>query len=211
MGIHADRGSVDDDLRVQVAAVTFLIADRAVSFNDIDDDHLCGAFVTDDRLHRCGSPAVADDQHLFSIHAHTVFSDHILETGVICVVAIQLSIAVDHRVDRPDRLGCLVQFIQIGDDRFLIWDRDIDSRKVTIFHKGTKGFLVQRDQIIAVIRDRLMDLLRKAVGEMFSDQTIRFHNQVPFSFTSSEERQQKKHQRWKSDALKMPRKKAKYS
>ena len=41
-----------------------------------------------DRLHRCGSPAVADDQHLFSIHAHTVFSDHILETGVICVVAI---------------------------------------------------------------------------------------------------------------------------
>ena len=37
--VHADRGGVDDDFRIQMTGEHFIIADGTVSWHNIDDDH----------------------------------------------------------------------------------------------------------------------------------------------------------------------------
>ena len=169
MRIHADRRGVDDDLRITMTAKALFIRDGAAAFHDVNDDHLRSAFAVHDSLDGRGSSAIADDEHFLSCHLHAVFSDHVLKAGKVCVIAIQLASAVDHGVDSADGPGSFIQFIQIRNDILFIRNRDIDGFKIAFRHEGMKCFMIQRDQVIAIIRDRLMDFFGKAVGEVLPD------------------------------------------
>ena len=126
----------------------------------------------------------AEDEHLFALERYPRAADHLTHTVKVGVVADESAVDLLDRVDRTHQPCGVGYFVEVGNDLFLVGDRDVYALKLARCEKGRDLVGRKLTDLVVVIRKSLVYFFGKAVRELFADQSV-FHFLV-FSLRASE-------------------------
>ena len=117
------------DLDLSVRRELFSEARRLGGIAHAERDAPClGAQEAPDDGSRCA--AGAEQRHFPALRREIVLCERLHEADAVCVIASQVAIPIDNRVDRPDDAGVLIDSVELRHDGLLVRDRDVPAGKL---------------------------------------------------------------------------------
>ena len=174
--VHAERRRVDEqvrhremvregtvlpvkDLDLSVRRELFSEARRLGGVAHAERDAPClGAQEAPDDGSRCA--AGAEQRHFPAFRREIVLCERLHEADAVCVVASQVAIPIDNRVDRPDDAGVLIDSVELRHDGLLVRDRDVPAGKLhdpESRHRLLELIGRHRQRDVDVVEPRLFD------------------------------------------------------
>ena len=156
----------------------FAVRNRPLFAGGAGLEHRFGSQRPKDGRGGIAGAAGAEDERLFAGDRNAGSFDQGLQSAEIGVVAAEFAAAVDDGIDGADGFGGFVYLIQIGDDRLLIGDGDIDPLKFPALQKGANLLRRKLLQFVWIVADPPVDFRGKTVGKMLPDESV-LHGQPP--------------------------------
>ena len=170
VGVHADGGCVDNGGGVFVALQIFIII-----LPGTGNDNSFSAQFVQNRGDGIGSAAAAQHQNLLSGGVQAASFQKRSEAKIVRVVAEKSAvISSDDGVHRPQLFRCRGQFVQIGNNRFLVGNGDVQPGKIPIFQEIPNFLRLFFKESVGIVTETGVNLGGVAVPQLPSQQSA-FH------------------------------------